>query len=282
MIYLNEIEGLEKRELFPLEPIDEGSSKFNPSLCLYRGNIYYTLRKCNYTRNYTELVHSPSVCDESECFKSTFILFKGDEKLFEVSSEVLEPNGIEDARLFVFNDELYVSCSKLTQERTIPIVVYKINLDKRRLEYVCQYGEYMEKNWMNIPETLDFVRWPGYERYGFTTGVITYGKPQTSLRGSTRLLNYKNGYIGICHTSSWHYIPIVNNFGLVYFHYFVLFDKDLNITKKVPFRITRDIPVEFIPGLEYVDSNFFITYSLMDSENYEIRISEEILSSLVD
>ena len=134
---------------------------------------------------------------------------------------------------------------------------------------------------MNIPETLDFVRWPGYEVYSSTTGIITYGL-QMNLRGSTKLLNYKNGYIGICHTSGWHYIPIANNFGLVYFHYFVLFDKDLNIVKKVPFRITRDIPVEFIPGLEQVEKNYLITYSLMDGENYEMRISEDILNKLVD
>ncbi len=276
MIYLDRIEGVNKRELFSEEPVKKDWSKFNPSVCLYRGELYYTLRKCNYTRDWYGMSKS---WYEGETFLSDFILYKGDEKLFEMTHEEIGPCGIEDARLFVYDDELYVSCSKL-EESNIDFAVYKVNLTKRILEFVFRESDFCEKNWMNIPGSFEFLRWPGHEKY--SCGEYIKYDETNGLRGSTKLIQWNGKYLGVCHKSGTYYIPKINDFGLVYFHYFVLFDEEYKIIKKVPFRITKDIPVEFIPGLERVEDNILITYSLMDAESYEISLKKDTLSKLLN
>jgi hypothetical protein len=249
-------------------------SIFNPSICYLNNDKYVTLRRCNYYQDKNGIVLM------GDRFLSTFYLFKNNELLLEITPQNLEPNGIEDARLFTYNNELYISCSKIKTNNplTIGLFVYKINLEKQSLEYIFDYGD-MEKNWLHIPNSMKFLRWVGSELYD-NGNIITYGK-YNGLRGSTKLVPYKEGFLCICHTSTQAYIYQYEKVGLCYYHYFVYLDKDFNIIKFLPFRLTKDINIEFITGLDIFNDKLHISGSLMDKNNFIIEFDMNIFQSLI-
>lgn len=203
--------------------------------------------------------------------------------------------GVEDPRLYVVDDELFMIVSRpdyITGK--IVLVIYKLDDDYNIIEEtILETPNNFEKNWMPIAGlSHKFINDPVVGNVvgcqilkGLTkpTGDTNFNGP---LCGSSQViqipdnLNIMNGkYIGICHTkdikSSGGYRDVQ------YHHYFIIYDDDVKpIYISSPFIFI--LPgVEFCCGCVFNEDSLKITFSISDISTHEVSIPCEKICDLI-
>ena len=174
--------------------------------------------------------------------------------------------GFEDPRCITWNNQVYLFTNRrnLKNFALVQMHVGKIN---DNLEYtndsILSSKMTVEKNWQPIedmPGICVYVHNPFSLVNVFNGTFNTTGfKTNAAINGSSQIVKFGENRLGICH---------IRNQAFEYLHYFVLYDKDMNILKiSTPFSFFG-ANVEFNNHLEYRDGKFIILLSVHEQIIY--------------
>jgi len=209
--------------------------------------------------------------------------------------------GVEDVRLFPFNNDTYfIGSSFNPKTNKIGIVSDILNVGGHKFEqrYITpsfKTTNKWEKNWVffaNSSGELNVI----YKWYPLYICKIDYGTNKlelikqndtvpvlfTKFRGSTCGIEYENKIWFITHfvettTKSTRNMCGKNR----YLHCFVVFDKDMNLLGySAPFNFENYL-VEYCIGMTVNKSKFVITYSTLDSTTKMAMFTSEYVNSLI-
>ena len=100
-------------------------------------------------------------------------------------------------------------------------------------------------------------------------------------RGNCQTVKYKDGYLSIVHDTK-RYMNYNSKLIPSYKHYFVQYDKDLNIIRtSKPFNFEVN-DIEFCCGLQLKDNIVYISYSVYDAIPVLIQFDEDLIDFLFD
>lgn len=187
--------------------------------------------------------------------------------------------GLEDGRLVVWNDNLYIYGTQFSDEDPIAqsITIYKLDdnfevVDKDSLTTNCGWTE---KNWMAFPDKpMDFIYKLDVDSdrkiYSLIYSQLDESSDLNSIsnfRGSTPLLKTDDGYISIVHQS---YRDGSNN--LNYVHNIARFDDEGHFIGSSPNFRFEIAGIEFCTGMTRDDEdNLYISYSTSDGTSNIIK-----------
>lgn len=203
--------------------------------------------------------------------------------------------GREDARLTIWNDELYYSYLVRDDNSTgvgrLHVAKYQDGklIDDKRLPSDKKDELYCVKNWMPVSDK------PFY--------YVTMSDPATTYdandnkfferikknvfagfdmpRGSTQVIPYLEGYLAIVHTCQMWYTPNGRK-DARYLHSFVYFDKEFNLIQRSPLFSFLDRPVEFCCGLTRKNNELYITLALQDNVSFILVTSQNVVNDLLN
>jgi hypothetical protein len=221
-----------------------------------------------------------------------------DEKIFYTNdiSINIKYKGIEDIRLFYFNNNIYyIGSAYNTQNNRIEIVSDILDLQNNILNknfispsFYTNFN--WEKNWIFFinDNKLNVI----YKWFPITICEINYETKKLNIireitnipiffkrfRGSTCGIEYDN--------KIWFIVHFVRNIKIItkpnYLHCFVVFDKQLNmIGYSQPFNFENNL-VEYCIGLTLsIKNNFIITYSCLDKTSKLCIFSPSYINNLI-
>lgn len=203
--------------------------------------------------------------------------------------------GIEDIRLFTFQDHIYFIGSAYNKQRgKIDIVSNKLDLSSNifdtkfiRPSFPTTFN--WEKNWVffnNNDELCVIYKW-----YPLYICKIDYTKQSLNLlKANSNVPKFferlKGSTCGIeCDDKIWfvaHFHKIITRKRNQYLHIFVVFDKKMNLLGYTePFKFENKI-VEYCIGLALnEENNFVITYSTLDKTTKLIVLDKDYVNSLI-
>lgn len=274
-------------ELLP--PLDNGMiSRFNPSIIYKDGKFTITVREASYTKYETSLNVMHTQFSLNRKFHNRLYIttcndiFNDELQWTKITTKSRQNDafdkfrGVEDVRLVEWNDELYYSGGR-RDWKEFPGTDFKVEEgiiinNATSKERMLPTRNQNDKNYIPIEGQSNtyiselcpvvFIKDNEY--------VETSNKILTGHRGSTQAIKYKDGYIAITHTCN----------KSIYSHYFVLFDKDLQITSvSEPFSFDRQ-PIEFTCGICLVGNKFYISYATMDRRAFVLEVETSVLDKL--
>jgi hypothetical protein len=265
-------------------------SAFNPSIAMFKGELYITIRSSNYLINPDGTYRLLDYGD----FRNELWLGKLDNKLELVDmhlvsqEEHLMRRGLEDARLYVRDGKLRLCAIGL--ENWIPKArVVDCELDDKHQNITAVQvldgpeKNRIEKNWMPVSGTganFDFMYSPQMIlRAGEFVKVQPQGDITDGLRGGGALIPFEGELLGIMHrtmvlSSSMRFSSATFSHEQVqrrkYIHYLVRVSPDGVITAVTKGFYLDGPGVEFAAGIEIVNNQVLITYG---KEDVEARIA---------
>lgn len=271
---------------------DTNWSLFNPSICTHNGKIYVIQRVANY-------VITPEgyyIIQDEGVVKTKNFLVEMSESLEVISSrEIKYPTsfdtplcgrilGLEDCRVFVWNDQLWVSATslQLNAEGVCEIHIARIEDVGGSLSFTdvqkitpADVPFQHEKNWM--PFVKDGNLFWIYrsdptrviDRTGRTVRLSTPGICAETFSGGSQLVWTPRGWLALIH----HSVDGVLR-KRAYLHRFVLFDENLNLAAYSPPFFFRHKGVEFVCGLALLDGDRLVVgFGVDDSESWLAELS---------
>ncbi len=209
-------------------------------------------------------------------------------------------NGMEDLRIFNFNNILYFICSLYNVKNKCTKICYntfslKNNSEKNLYNPITLTPTFKtdytwEKNWIffnNNGELNIIYKWsPIYickidvsnNKLNLIKSIDNIPHVFKNFRGSTNGVFYNNKFWFIIHETE------INGLERSYFHRFVIFDKNMNLLGySNPFKFENKSH-EFCIGMDIThDNNFIITYSVLDCFSKLIILSPSaIISTLIN
>ena len=202
--------------------------------------------------------------------------------------------GVEDIRLFIFNNEIYFigsAYNKNTEKISIVSNKYNLNNDKYNSIFITpsfKTTNNWEKNWVffnNNNELNVIYKWkPLYIcKINYNTQKLDLIKENNNVpeifnkfRGSTNGIEYDNKIWFIVHIQN----KLFEN-KKYYTHFFVCFNKNMELLGySNEFNFENNI-VEFCIGLIINNNNFVITYSTLDKTTKMCVLSNSYVNSLI-
>lgn len=175
--------------------------------------------------------------------------------------------GLEDPRLVVWDDKLYIYGTLRTEDDPQGLIIHAYELDENfniidEIAFSTKHSQSTEKNWMAIPDKVgEFVYCISNSNGRYHTVLYSDPNPDPmcKLRGSTPLVKTKHGYITIMHESQWY------SDWLDYNHRLVFFDKKCQLTTYSSLFNFEQPGIEFCTGMTMDDKdNLWIAYSTTD------------------
>lgn len=279
---------------------DKEHSQFNPSVCSYNNKLVYSLRVSDYQYGYIN--NSSCIIKNSNDNKihSSLLLFDDILKMNNTAPIIYSNSheidntlmtGIEDVRLFTKGGELYCQGTVAGPLNTLDIQIFKVNNKLSDIEQISDIHLYnVEKNWMYIPtedEMFKFIYWFDKEIIeirGNEYNIREYSNNKFSkIKGSSKLVPYKDGYLTIVHSSEYVNLPFGYNTGLNYNEYLVYLDKDLQVKQiSDKFKLSKIINIEFSPGLEIIDNIVYISFSVYDSIPFILKFDIKLIDYILN
>lgn len=264
-----------------LEPI-QGGEPFNPSVCMFRGELRAIIRVQFGARSLNLLGRINSDW-ELEGEHDVAILTRGRHN----------PHGYEDCRLFALNDRLMASAT--TSDKRGPImrasmVVLSFDDAGDIVESFDQSGssERNEKNWMplvvrgNDGDELRFVH--SLNPVALLTcdplAHVVSGIPEVSahepLRGGSQLVQFEDGFLAVVHETHKQH-----GSEPVYLHRFVRFNRDVRIVAlSEPFYFQR-LGIEFCAGLAFWRGQWILSFGSRDKESWLALVENDVVRRMV-
>jgi len=298
-----------------------GTGLMNPSIYDDNGKLILNLRHVNYTLYHCEneqLFNNRWGClsylnPENDIKLRTWNYFcslnddltitdhcKVDTSKLDIPP-VWEFIGLEDARLFRWDDKLYMcGCRrdvKPNGESRMELSEIEIKdsevkeISRARIEPPNNPDSYCEKNWMPILDMpYHFVKWTNptevvkvdVETKASKTIFLSHKAivGVADFRGSSQVLSWKDYKICLIHE-----VNLFKNYqqqkDAKYVHRFIVWDSDWNVVKMSEQFSFMDGEIEFCCGMVLRNGEFLITFGFQDNAAFVLRVPESYVEEIL-
>ena len=297
-----------------------GTGLMNPSIFNHKGKLLVIIRHVNYT-----FYHSEAKLFQHQFGPLTYVHPEHDmhlrtinyyceldsdyniarfNKIDTSSFDTYEPKwdfvGLEDARIFSWDDKLYISG---VRRDTTPNGEGRMELSEIAVSYdnvkeVSRFriptpknpNSYCEKNWMPFLELpYHYIKWSNplevvkVDPNNKSCETIFLSDKiylPCDLRGGSQVLSWENGYLAITHEVDL-FNSEVGRKDAVYRHRFVFWDKDFNILKFSDSFNFMDAHVEFCIGMTHIENYFLMTFGFQDNAAYLLKVPESVVKEFL-
>ena len=297
-----------------------GLGLMNPSIYNDNGKIIVNLRSVNYTFYHSEekLFQHPYgpltyVHPENDIKLRTWNYYLELNDQYEIQKyckidtsnfpdkELWEFVGLEDARIFRWNEKLYISGVRRDEDTVgtgrmelCEIVAYGDTvkqISQVRIKPPLDPNSYCEKNWMPIlDKPYHYIKWSnptelvkvnpetGESEQIFTGNQCPIdGYP----RGGSQVIAWKDGYVAITHEVDL-FNSEVGRKDAVYYHRVLFWDKDFNLQKWSKKFFIMGGHVEFCIGLTIHNDSMLMTFGFQDNAAYLLKFDENVLEEFLN
>lgn len=306
-----------------LVPISEttGTGLMNPSVFIDGNRTLVNVRHVNYTLYHSENKKFPHQWgpllylhpeDDLTLRTNNFIL-ELDESLNTKSCHKVDMKldqaplwnfiGLEDARLFKWNDKLYlcgVRRDHLDATGRGRMDLCEVGFDGNSYYEISRKSipapgtndSYCEKNWMPILDQPNrFVKWCNptevveFDQEKNVTNTVyldeskKYPFPR-DIRGGSQIVPWGDYYIAITHEVNLFKDTFGRKDGK-YIHRIILWDKNWNIIHSTDEFSFMKGEIEFVTGLAFKDNNVLITFGFQDNAAYILSMPKDVFANFV-
>lgn len=311
--------------IYPLiipEEFTSGTGLMNPSIFVTSDNkILVNIRHVNYT-----FYHSEQKLYQHQYGPLTYVHPEHDMHLrtwnwycelndnFEIirynkidtsSFDTYEPQwdfvGLEDARIFKWDDKLYISGVRrdTTTNGQGRMELSEIVVDKDSVKEVSRFripppkdpNSYCEKNWMPIEDLpYHYVKWSNptevvkvnpNDQSCVTTHLTESINLPRDIRGGSQVISWKDHYLAITHEVCL-FNSEVGRKDAIYRHRLILWDKDWNIVKYSNDFSIMSGHVEFSIGMAKYYNDILITFGFQDNAAYLLKVPENVIEEFLN
>lgn len=297
-----------------------GLGLMNPSIYNDNGKLIVNLRSVNYTFYHSEekLFQHPYgpltyVHPENDIKLRTWNYYLELNEQYEIQKyckidtsqfpdkELWDFVGLEDARIFRWNDKLYISGVRRDEDtigtgrmELCEIVAYGDTvkqISQVRIKPPLDPTSYCEKNWMPVlDQPYHYIKWSnptelvkvnpetGESEQIFTGNQCPIdGYP----RGGSQVIPWKDGYVAITHEVDL-FNSEVGRKDAVYYHRVLFWDKDFNLLKWSKKFFIMGGHVEFCIGLTIHNDSMLMTFGFQDNAAYLLKFDESVLEEFLN
>lgn len=298
-----------------------GLGLMNPSVLIDNGKVLVNLRVVNYTFYHSEekLFQHPYgpltyVHPENDIHLRTWNYYLELNDNYEIEKyckvdtsafpdkELWDFVGLEDARIFRWDDKLYLSGVRRDEDTvgTGRMELCEIVVDSNTVKQVSQTriqppldpNSYCEKNWVPILDMpFHYIKWHNpvevvkvNPETGTSEQVFVSDKSIISknFRGGSQVITIFDEYF----LSIVHEVELFNSEvgrkDAVYYHRFVIYDKNFNIVKFSRQFSFMGGHVEFCVGLVEHNDSFLISYGFQDNCAYILKTPKQVVYDFID
>ena len=300
--------------------LTNGTGLMNPSIYNDNGKIILILRHVNYT-----LYHSESKMFQHQWGPLSYIHPENDMHLrtinyylelddelqikrynkintdkFDTYAPAWDFVGLEDARLFRWDEKLYISGVRRDikpngegrmELSEILVTENEVNeISRFRIPPPKDPNSYCEKNWMPILDLpYHYVKWSNptevvcvdpVKQTCKTTHLTEQICLPRDIRGGSQILKWEDGYIGLTHEVDL-FKSEVGRKDAVYRHRFIIWDKNWNIKKYSNDFSLMSGHVEFCVGMTFLNENILISFGFQDNAAFVFKTNTEIIKKFI-
>lgn len=300
--------------------LTNGLGLMNPSVFIHNNKVLVNLRAVNYTFYHSEkklFQHAwgplTYVHPENDMHLRTTNYYlelddnyqiarinKIDTSKFDTYEPLWDFVGLEDARLFSWNNKLYTSGVRrdLDTKGTGRMELCEIVVTDTEVKEVSRFripppvdlNSYCEKNWMPIlDKPFHYVKWsnptevvkinPDNQTCEQVLVSNTIQLPR-DLRGGSQVIPCGDYYLAVTHEVEL-FQSEVGRKDAIYYHRFILWDKNWNIVKYSREFNFMDGHVEFCVGLAIQNDDFLMTFGFQDNGAYLLKVSEQSVYNFI-
>jgi hypothetical protein len=297
-----------------------GLGLMNPSIYNDNGKLLVNLRSVNYTFYHSEekLFQHPYgpltyVHPENDNHLRTWNYYLELNDNYEIDrycrvdtskfpdKQLWDFVGLEDARIFRWNDKLYLSgvrrdedeigtgrmelCEIVVEENTVKQV------SQVRIQPPIDSTSYCEKNWAPIlDKPYHYIKWSNpteLVRVNPETGTseqIFTGeqKPIDGYpRGGSQVIPWKDGYVAITHEVDL-FNSEVGRKDAVYYHRILFWDRNFELRKWSKRFFIMGGHVEFCVGFTIHNGSYLLTMGFQDNAAYLLKFDESVLEDFLN
>ena len=212
--------------------------------------------------------------------------------------------GLEDARIFRWEDKLYISGVRrdtttngqgrmeLSEIKVTGQSVQEIS--RVRIQPPVDPTSYCEKNWMPVLDTpYHYVKWSDpteVVKVNVADGsseqvtLTQYRGGHSDFRGGTQVLPYGDGHIALVHEVDLFNSEVGRKDG-VYRHRFVVWDANWNLIKWSPEFTFMNAHVEFAVGMCQDPHNqdcWLISFGVQDNAAFVLRTPKQTIETFIE
>lgn len=309
--------------IYPLiipSELNNGLGLMNPSVLIDNNKILLNLRAVNYTFYHSErkLFQHPYgpltyIHPENDNHLRTWNYYLELDENYNISrinkidtskfpeKELWDFVGLEDARLFRWNNKLYTSGVRRDLDiigtgrmELCEIEVQKdkvVEVSRVRIEPPNNKNSYCEKNWMPILDLpYHYIKW------GNPTEVVKIdpetGSSETiflgerksiprDLRGGSQVIPWRDYYIAITHEVDL-FQSETDRKDAVYRHRICFWDKNFNLVKWTDDFSIMGGHVEFCVGLVQQGTDFLMSFGFQDNAAYLLKFPEKVFEDIIN
>ena len=297
-----------------------GLGLMNPSVLVDDDNIMVVLRNVNYTFYHSEkkLFHHPFgpltyLHPENDLHLRTtnWLLYldhdlnlqkhmKIDTHLFDNYEPMWDFVGLEDARLVKWDSKFWITgvrrdTTTVGQGR---MELSELKIEATKVTEVARYrieppndpNSYCEKNWMPLLDSpFQFIKWTNPTE--LVEADITTCKTKTlklsdtlklerDIRGGSQVIAFGDNYLAIIHEVDLFKSPEGRK-DSIYYHRFILWDKDFNIVKISDNFHFLDAHVEFCVGMDNWKDDLLITFGFQDNAAFILQCPKKTITQFL-
>lgn len=306
--------------IIPAE-LNNGLGLMNPSVLVDGDKIRVILRAVNYT-----FYHSEKKLFQHQWGPLTYIHPENDVHLrttnyyleFDNNLKLLRHNkidtskfdtyeplwdfvGLEDARIFKWNNKLYTSGVRrdLDTIGTGRMELCEIVVDEDAVTEVSRVriqppndpNSYCEKNWMPVVDQPNvYVKWCNPTEVvevnpetgeSKTLFLGQWNNIPRDLRGGSQVIPWRDYYLAITHEVDL-FNSEVGRKDAVYYHRIILWDKNWNMIKWSKEFSLMSGHVEFCVGLSQKDNDLLMTFGFQDNAAYLLKFPENLIEEFLN
>ena len=300
--------------------LTNGTGIMNPSIFIDNGKILVNIRHVNYT-----FYHSEKKLFQHQWGPLTYVHPENDMHLrttnfyceldanFNIAKYIpidtsrfdVEPLwefvGLEDARIFRWNEKLYVSgvrrdldtigTGRMELCEIVPDGDKMVEISRFRIPPPNDLNSYCEKNWMPIlDKPYHYVKWSNptevvkVDTDNQTSQTVSFSDfvplPR-DLRGGSQVIPWKDHYLTITHEVDL-FNSEVGRKDARYMHRIILWDKNFKIVKYSKEFSIMGGDVEFCVGLTEYGKDFLITFGFQDNVAYLLKFPQYIIEDMLN
>ena len=309
-------------QIFPLiidSDFNGGLGLMNPSIFIDGGKTIVNLRSVNYTFYHSEeklFQHQYGpltyVHPENDLHLRTWNYYLELDENYKISrvnkidtskfpeKELWEFVGLEDARIFRWNDKLYTSGVRRDLDSTGigRMELCEIEVQEDKVVELSRFriptpihDTYCEKNWMPILDLpYHYIKWSNptevvkVDPEKETCEQVFIGEWKQlprDLRGGSQVISWKDHYLAITHEVDL-FNSEVGRKDAVYRHRILLWDKDWNMVKWSNDFSLMGGHVEFCIGLALKGDDFLLSFGFQDNAAYLLKFPQSVMEEFLN
>ena len=300
--------------------LNSGLGLMNPSIYIHNDKILVNLRAVNYTFYHSEkkLFQHPYgpltyIHPENDLHLRTrnFYLELNDNyeinRIDEIDTskfpdkQLWEFIGLEDARIFCWNEKLYTSGVRRDLDtigtgrmELCEIEVHDnrvVEVSRVRIEPPNNPNSYCEKNWMPVLDLpYHYIKWSNPTEVvkvnpeTGTSETLFLGQRENiprDLRGGSQVISWRDHYLAITHEVDL-FNSEVGRKDAVYRHRILLWDKNWNLIKWSNDFSIMGGHVEFCIGLALKGDDFLMSFGFQDNAAYLLKFPQFVMEEFLN